>query len=65
MTGEEIVGLYLFLEKHQEDLDPVLLALEDRIQRSLFDQLTIGDIENLQDLYQKKALRLRLLEDAL
>lgn len=47
----DIVGLFLFLRKHELELDNKLLQILRKTEDFLFERLTIGDINNLYELY--------------
>ncbi len=53
LEGKDIVGLYLQLKKHEEELDHNLQVLYHTFQRELFSVLSIEEIESIEELYQK------------
>ena len=53
IDGKEIVGLYLYLQKEDQRLDPILNRLFNRIEDDLFNRLSIEQLENLEQLYEK------------
>lgn len=54
LSGKQVVALYLILQKHEEELDPNLQVLFNRIQGELFTSLSIEEMENLEELYKNK-----------
>ncbi len=52
IDGKEIVGLYLYLQKEDQRLDPILNRLFNRIKNDLYNRLSIEQLENLKELYQ-------------
>lgn len=54
LSGKQVVALYLMLQKHEEDLDPNLQVLFNRIQGELFTSLSIEEMETLEELYKNK-----------
>lgn len=51
MSGREMVGVYLFLKKNENELDETLTQLMQRIEKSLFGRLSIEEFERLTELY--------------
>lgn len=51
IDGKEIVGLYLYLQKEDQRLDPILNRLFNRIEDDLYNRLSIEQLENLKELY--------------
>ncbi len=49
----EIIGLYLFFKKNEKSIDKKLLPLINRIEKELFEILTIDEYENIETLYDK------------
>ena len=54
LKGKQIIALYLLLQKHEEELDGTLKPLFHTLQRNLFEELSIEEIESLEDLYKNK-----------
>ena len=50
IRAEEIIALYRLLERNQEQLSPRLVPLLDRVERRLYNYLSIEEIESLPDL---------------
>lgn len=46
---QEIIELYLLLRRSPDDLSVSLRALLSRIERLLYDRLTIEELERLED----------------
>lgn len=53
LSNREIVGLYLVLSKQEEDLDLNLQMLANRIEKYLFDKISIQELEKLEELYKR------------
>ena len=49
----ELVGLYLFLKQHENELDGVISAFLYKIEMQLYERLSIEEIEDLPTLYGK------------
>ena len=47
ISMEELTGLYSLLSMYEERLDNTLQTLKDRIERKLYETLSIGEIEEL------------------
>jgi hypothetical protein len=52
LRGMSAVGLYLFLQKHEEELDGRTLALLNDLERELFRHLSIEEMERLEKAYR-------------
>ena len=52
--GKQIIALYLLLQKHEDELDSTLKPLFHTLQKDLFEELSIEEIESLEDLYKNK-----------
>lgn len=50
-TGKTVVGLYLFLRRHEEELDTNTLAALNELERELFNHLSIEEMEQLEESY--------------
>ena len=46
-TDDEIMALYAFLKSKEDELDIKLLPLLSRMERQLYQQLSIDELENL------------------
>ncbi|UCF97745.1 MAG: hypothetical protein JSV89_21650 [Spirochaetaceae bacterium] len=53
LKGREILAVYLMLKEGEAELDETLLQLLDRLERTLYQQLTIDEFENLRENYKK------------
>jgi hypothetical protein len=51
IQGKELIGLYLFLTQHQEELDINLALLLTKIEKTLYSKLSINDFEHLEYYY--------------
>ena len=54
LKGREILGVYLALKDREEELDETLLQLLDRLERTLYRELTIDEFENIRGSYEQK-----------
>ena len=54
LKGREILGVYLLLKDGEAELDETLLQLLDRLERTLYQELTIDEFENIRALYDNK-----------
>lgn len=54
LGDRETVALYLFLQKREDELDDTLFTLFTKIQKRLYEELSIEEMESIEDLYQKK-----------
>lgn len=53
LKGREILAVYLTLKEREAELDETLLQLLDRLERILYQDLTIDEFENIRELYKK------------
>ena len=53
LNGKETMGLYLFLNKREEELDEHVYGLYVRLQRLLYEQLSIDQMEQIEKLYEE------------
>ncbi|HDQ14908.1 MAG TPA: hypothetical protein ENN41_08870 [Sediminispirochaeta sp.] len=54
LENRDVIALFLFLREREDELDGVLQGLYQRLQRDLFEKLSIEEMESLEDLYQNK-----------
>jgi len=54
LRGKQLVALYLLMQRNEEELDQTLQVLFHKIQQDLFTELSIEEMENLEDLYKNK-----------
>lgn len=52
LSGQEVVGLYLFLKAREEQLDETLTKLMMRVEKNLYSRLSIDEFERLSGLYR-------------
>ena len=52
LSGREFVGTYLFLKSREEELDETLRHLVARMERTLYERLSIDEFERLDELYR-------------
>ncbi len=52
LSGREMVGMYLFLKKSENELDEILTQLMLRFEKSLYGRLSIEEFERLGELYR-------------
>lgn len=48
------MGLYIFLQKREEELDDTLFSLYTKIQKIFREELSIEEMETLEHLYENK-----------
>jgi hypothetical protein len=53
IDGRELVGLFLFLRERESELDPQTNAALVRMERYLYERLSIEQFEQLRKLYEK------------
>jgi uncharacterized protein YcgL (UPF0745 family) len=51
--GTPLVGLYLFLRHHEEELDANTLKVLNSLERELFHHLSIDEMERLEEAYRE------------
>jgi hypothetical protein len=51
LKDREILGVYLLLKDREAELDHGLLQLLDRMERTLYQELTIDEFENIRRNY--------------
>lgn len=54
LQEREVLGIYFMLKDRESELDETLLQLLDRLERELYQELTIDEFENIRNLYDKK-----------
>lgn len=53
LGGKPVVGLYLFLREHEEELDTNTLGVLNTLERVLFHHLSIDEMESLHESYSR------------
>ena len=53
LGGKPVVGLYLFLREHEEELDTNTLGVLNTLERVLFHHLSIDEMEGLEESYSQ------------
>jgi len=51
LKDREVLGVYLLLKDRERELDETLLKLLDRLERVLYQELTIDEFENIREKY--------------
>ena len=54
LKGREILGIFLLLKDREVHLDETLLQLLDRLERALYQELTIDEFENIRKSYYER-----------
>lgn len=54
LSDRQMIGLYLFLQKREEELDDTLFSLYTKMQRIFREELSIEEMESLDYLYENK-----------
>ncbi|MFO7731628.1 MAG: hypothetical protein R6V86_12795 [Spirochaetia bacterium] len=52
IKSRQLIGLYLFLNHREAELDEPLQQLYNELQRDLFSYLSIEEMESLEELYK-------------
>ena len=52
LSDKEALGVYLLLRDHGIESDQTMARLTKRMEDSLFRELTVTEVENLQDVYR-------------
>lgn len=52
LENRELIGVYLLLKEKESALDRIMLRLLNRIERKLYEQLTIEEFRNIEALYK-------------
>ena len=53
LKGGEILGVYILLKDREAELDEAMLQLLDRLERTLYQELTIDEFENIRAIYER------------
>lgn len=53
IDGQDVVGLFVFLRRHEMELDTRLVALYERLERQLHSRLSIEQMENIETIYEQ------------
>ena len=53
LKGQEILGVYILLKDRETELDEAMLQLLDRLERTLYQELTIDEFESIRQLYER------------
>ncbi len=53
LSKTELIKVYLLLKKNEKEIDNILYSLQNRIERALYNHLSIEEIENISNLSQK------------
>jgi hypothetical protein len=51
LKGREVLAVYLMLKDRETELDETLLQLLDRLERGLYQELTIDEFESIRARY--------------
>ena len=51
LKGREVLAVYLMLKDTETELDETLLQLLDRLERGLYQELTIDEFESIRERY--------------
>ncbi|MFP4266854.1 MAG: hypothetical protein ACLFQW_02535 [Spirochaetaceae bacterium] len=54
LSDRQMIGLYLFLQKREEELDDTLFSLYTKMQKIFREELSIEEMESLDYLYENK-----------
>jgi len=53
LQGNDFVGVYLLLQKNEGSLDKNQLRVKQKMEKILFESLSIEEIESIEKLYKK------------
>lgn len=53
LQGNDLVAVYILLLKNESSLDKNQLGIKNRIEKILFECLSIEEIESIEELYKK------------
>lgn len=53
IKGNDIGGLFLLLREHEHELDDNLSTLQMKLEKILFENLSIEDFDNLESIYKE------------
>jgi translation initiation factor IF-3 len=51
LKGREVLAVYLMLKDRETELDETLLQLLDRLERGLYQEMTIDEFESIRERY--------------
>ena len=51
LKDREVLGIYLLLKERERELDETMLKLLDKLERVLYQELTIDEFENIREKY--------------
>jgi predicted lactoylglutathione lyase len=54
IEGNELISIYLFLLKNEEFLDNNQQSVKNKIEKEIFNNLSIEEMESIGELYAKK-----------
>lgn|GEM_PF-2651767 len=53
LDSAELVAIYVLLRRHEQDLDERLLLAKEHIEDTLYERLSIEEMENIETLYDE------------
>lgn len=56
LVDNEILGVYLLLKRDEPKLDKPLSGVLSKIERTLYSELSIDQLENIESLYRKGSI---------
>ncbi|ADN02023.1 hypothetical protein [Spirochaeta thermophila] len=51
LNDKERLALYILLRRHEEELDPVLSRVKHRMEKWLFERLSIEEMSDVERVY--------------
>ncbi|MCK5201960.1 MAG: hypothetical protein KAR21_26585 [Spirochaetales bacterium] len=54
IEGNELIGIYLMLINNEENLDNIQQSVRYKIEKEIFNYLSIEEMESIGELYAKK-----------
>ncbi|MCF6335540.1 MAG: hypothetical protein L3J12_07340 [Spirochaetales bacterium] len=54
LKGNRLISIYLILKKNEDILDRNQQSVKFAMEKEIFNQLSIEEMESIQDLYEKQ-----------
>jgi hypothetical protein len=55
LSDKELIGLFMMLKDREESLDITMAKLLSRLEGTLYQKLTIEELENIGDVYMNRS----------
>ncbi len=53
LQGNDLIAVYILLLKNETSLDTNQMGIKNKIEKILFERLSIEEIESIEELYKK------------